>query len=45
LAELEQVLPALSQRQIKYLLQALRDDVFVRYEGRGAGARWMAEEH
>ncbi len=43
LAELEQVLPALSQRQIKYLLQVLRDEGFVRYEGRGAGARWMAE--
>ena len=44
LSELEQVLPAVSQRHIKYLLQSLRRDALVKYEGRGAGARWKASQ-
>ncbi len=40
LAELSQVLPELSQRQVQELLKALRDEGRAELNGHGAGAKW-----
>jgi len=42
LAELQQVLPSHSRRQLQGLLDALRREGMVEVRGKGPGARWLA---